>query len=367
VGRFSAVYRASETFPAQGPRGHFSSASESAAQVPRGQFSPASEPAPTRAVALRLLKVRRNTTPSERTIIIERLRGLTQPIADIAVHCPALAPTTEVAGLVAGGRWMPVMVQAWVEGETLESLLVSERQREVPPRSLARVIDLLTPLADALGYAHSRSLVHGSLSPRNVVVRDLVRDGWKSLEVLDLGVSQALATVQARDVAFDDEAGARIFFFAPAYGSPEHFADSLPALTPASDVFSLALMTVEMVTGRAPLGEGDDEALERASVDPAVRPTPRPLGRDFGSFVEAIFERALAVDPRERYATVSSFWDALRAASRMSTVRPARSVRPPPLPDGESGRSSARFAPLETSLFDAIDPFPEQPPNQKHP
>jgi serine/threonine protein kinase len=299
VGRFSTVYRAKDT-------------------------------AMDRAVALRLLKVKDTLSPSARTIVGERLRALTGPIPQMAGRCPALADVIEATSLVTSdGRWMPVILQTWVEGETLESVLVREKAAGATVRSLPRAIDLLTPVADALGYAHARGLVHGSLAPRNLFVRDAARQDWSTVEILDLGIAQVLASLQDKDRPFPPAASGRLHFFAPAHGSPEHFAGGAARLGPASDVFALALIVVELVCGVSPLGDGDDEQLRAAAIDPAARPTPRTSGRDLGSYVEAVFARALAVDPRDRYASVSAFWEALRAAARVSTLRPSSSrVRP---------------------------------------
>lgn len=302
VGRFSAVYRAIDA-------------------------------STERAVALRLLKVRDTLTPSQRTIVLERLRALVRPISEAASRCPSLADVPEVAALItSAGRWMPVIVQTWLEGETLESLLVAERRAGARPWSLASTIDLLTPVADALAFAHSLGFVHGSLSPRNVFVLSRARGCWSAAGIVDLGMAQAFAALQAKDGAFTEPPDAPIQFFAATHGSPEHFM-APGHLEPASDVFALALITGELVTGSSPLGEGDDAQLEAAAIDPVTRPTPRVRQTELGAYVEAVFERALALKAKDRYASVSAFWEALRAASRMTTLRPSASpVRAPLMP-----------------------------------
>jgi serine/threonine-protein kinase len=312
VGRFSAVYRAREADT-------------------------------ERLVALRVLRVRPELPATQRAIAIERLRGVAGAINDVASQCPAFAGVEEVGGVVSGARLMPTLVQPWAGGETLEAALAADRSAGA--MTLARAIERLSPLADALGYAHARGLVHGGLAPRSVFVRrgESSRSDWAVDVVLDLGMSGALAALQAKDRAFgpggaDAEA---IPFFTCAYGAPEQFAalklksGTPTGIGPTTDLFALALLVVELVTGQAPMGDGDDAQLEAAAIDPAVRPTPRARGRDLGGYVEAVFERALAVQAAERYANVESFWSALRAASRM-TLRPSasrmRSAPPPPRP-----------------------------------
>ena len=312
AGRFSAVYRATDT-------------------------------STERPVALRLLRVKDTLMPSRQAIIVDRLRSLTRSISEVAAPCPSFADVLEVGRLITSqGRWMPVVVQTWMAGETLETVLARERLAELPPRSLANAIDLLTPVADALGYAHARGLVHGSLSPRTLFVRAAAREGGSGIEILDLGIAQALATTQAWDRAFEEPAYGALHFFAPTYRSPEHFRGDPPALVPASDVFALALIVVELVSGASPPpGDGDDDQFSAAALDPVSLPAFGAHRRILG-YVESVFARALAVRVEDRFASVSAFWEALRAASRMTALRPSsRSSRPPPLPAGLARAESA--------------------------
>src|SRR5262249_33429983 len=113
VGRFSAVYRGTELET-------------------------------TCPVALRLLKVRNNLTPSQRTVVVERMRGLSRPMTEIAQRCATFADVLDVGAVITKqGRWMPLVAQSWIEGRTLESILAEERSREAPLRTLARAIDVM--------------------------------------------------------------------------------------------------------------------------------------------------------------------------------------------------------------------------------
>ena len=294
-----------------------------------------------RPVALRFLKVRRNLTPSQRTVIVERLGSLVSPMIEVAEQYPAFADVLEVNALVmSDGPWVPVLIQPWLVGETLESVLVRERSTPDARRSLGRAIDLLSPVADAIQYAHARGVVHGSLGPRSLLVcgarpaRSTQRADWTQVDVLDLGMAGVMATLQERDRAFS-QSPEPLCFFDTAHAAPEQFGGAGP-VGPAADVFALALLVTELVTGEPALGGGDDEQRRHAALDPALRPTPQSRDVALGPYAVAVLERALAVNPNDRYATVGSFWDALRAASRVMLKKSASSLRPPPLPAGES-------------------------------
>ena len=85
--------------------------------------------------------------------------------------------------------------------------------------------------------------------------------------------------------------------FTPRYGAPEQFNKQRGATGPWTDVFALALVLVECVSGRKAL-EGDDPTqLYIASADPAIRPTLRSRGILVPDAVEAALHKALEVEP----------------------------------------------------------------------
>ncbi|MCK6592805.1 MAG: SUMF1/EgtB/PvdO family nonheme iron enzyme, partial [Polyangiaceae bacterium] len=84
---------------------------------------------------------------------------------------------------------------------------------------------------------------------------------------------------------------------------------------PWTDVFAMALVIVEVMRGGAPALMGDDYMqLAVASRDPVRRPTPNNLGLRVSSAVEAVFAKALAVAPGDRYPSMGKFWAALHQA-----------------------------------------------------
>ena len=282
-----------------------------------------------RPIAVRLLKVRTGLDTSQRSAVRQRLRTLVPALRDLAARCPTLAGALDAGAIVTHeGRWMPAIVQRWLAGDTLEAVLLEERRRPAAERTLAHAIAWMTPVADALSCAHAGGLSHGSLATRNIFVQGT------TVQLLDVGIAPALAELQANEGVFGAPEDGPFSFFVSAYAAPEHFAsmgaqDGLGAVGAAADVFSLALVMVELMTGRAPLGEGDDAQLEAVARSSGVRPTPRVRGRDLGGAVDAVFERALAVRPTDRHASVESFWSALRAASRL-TLHARVSTSPPP-------------------------------------
>ncbi len=122
---------------------------------------------------------------------------------------------------------------------------------------------------------------------------------------------------------------------------PSNSTASSARPAPWTDVYALALVLVEVVTGRAALDGGDTTQLYIASTDPTSRPTLRGSGVAVTDAVEDVVKRALAVDPRERYMRAGVFWDALVAAMPEGSVRresaptkPIRAASKPEIPAG---------------------------------
>lgn len=119
------------------------------------------------------------------------------------------------------------IVMDYVPGETLESLL--ERKKRLGEKETAKI---LSSVADALDYAHSRGIVHRDVKPGNIMV---LPDGTGTL--LDFGI--------ARDAMADATIAGT-----PAYMSPEQIAGAKSA--PAQDIYSLGAVIYKCLAGRTP-------------------------------------------------------------------------------------------------------------------
>jgi serine/threonine-protein kinase len=108
---------------------------------------------------------------------------------------------------------------------------------------------------------------------------------------------------------------------------------------------------VELLAGRH-IVDGDHAAMMGTVVDPARRPTPRVEGVRVGDAVEAVFQRALALDPRDRFRDAGAFWNALLTAYDTDTEKrhsdPRMMLGPNRSPSGSSvARAHAQIPDLE--------------------
>lgn len=214
------------------------------------------------------------------------------------------------------GQWMPYMVLEWLEGAPLENLLEDARAQGAS-WTLGEVLQLLGQAASALDVAHGRSIAHRDVKPANLFVLGDPRSGKATVKVLDFGVAKMMSENTHVKAALA-KTGMNITSFTPHYGAPEQFDRKHGATGPWTDVFALALVAVEMLSGRSAL-EGDDVVqLSVSSANPARRPTPMAFAVPVSRAVEQVFQKALAVRTADRYARANDFWMALEAAVRGS-------------------------------------------------
>lgn len=216
------------------------------------------------------------------------------------------------------GARAPYTVFEWLAGRSLE--------RHIAERgggSIGEALVILEPAARALATAHGIGAAHRDVRPANLWLAEL--GGRTTLKVAAFGLA---TRVGAGDTAF-----------APEYGAPEQFKKSYGAIGPATDVYGLALCVIEMVTGKRALEGSDAGELYLAASDLARRPTLRARGAHVSDAVESVIQRALAVDPRRRWATAREFWDALvSAVPEMTPAAPSvRMVKTSDRPPGLAG------------------------------
>lgn len=202
-----------------------------------------------------------------------------------------------------------VMVMDYAAGGNLATILAS-RSRLPPPE----VVTVVAPIAAALAAAHTRDLVHGDLTPANIV---FTAEGRPLLA--DFGVARALGTASG-----GVEATAEFLDPAVAAGGPP---------TPASDVFALGAVAFTALVGHSLWGIGSAAELSARAASgqrPAVRDTAPGIPT---AMAEAI-EWMLSKDPDDRPDARAAGNAVLRSgpAAPVGLVDAAAPV-PPPMTD----------------------------------
>ncbi len=165
--------------------------------------------------------------------------------------------------------------------------------------SREEVVSLLRPVAEVLDYIHRRGLVHLDIKPENILISE---DGQAMLA--DFGSARRI--------------GATTHEGTPKYFSPEQAAGDRP-VSPKTDIYSLAVVAYEMLTGRPPFAGERDIILVRQHLEDAPPPLreanpqlPRPL--------EAAVTDALSKDPDRRPASACAFIDDIEQVEKSKSV-----------------------------------------------
>jgi eukaryotic-like serine/threonine-protein kinase len=270
-------------------------------------------------------------------------------LAELSERTTAIVQARDMATLVTpGGEWVPYLVLEWLEGETLEAVLWQERRVGLAPRNLREAFVLLEPIAHALALAHRKGICHRDLKPGNIFVLGDARGDERITKLLDFGTASFFS--DARRALSERWPALQSCAFTPQYAAPEQFSAGYGVTGPWTDVFALALIFVELVSGTEPMGDGTTDELVKVATDPKRRPTPRALALSVPDEVEAALLRALAVYPAERWQTAGSFWSALRDAMNAQVAKPV----PPLAPRSRRVAPAAAFAIALTMAASAI-------------
>jgi eukaryotic-like serine/threonine-protein kinase len=290
-----------------------------------------------RPVALKVFKAFGDFSEKDRQRLLDEFIQEGALLADLSARTAAIVQARDIGMLEADkGEHIPYMVLEWLDGATLEAVFADEKHRRLPLRTVAEAVHLLDPAAEALALAHRKGIAHRDVKPGNVFVIGPPR-GDATVKLLDFGIAKVVSDAQKMAGSFTKTSG-QVTSFTPAYGAPEQFSRTHGSTGPWTDVFALALIVVEAVTGREPL-EGDDYLqLAVAAANPDRRPTPRTLGASVGDRVEAVLVKAVAIKPTDRWQMAGEFWNALRQAVEMA---PMRGITEPTVPSAANAEHQA--------------------------
>jgi serine/threonine protein kinase len=238
-----------------------------------------------RPVAVKILIPRLSRDPAS----VERLRR-EATIATRLNHpnvCPILRLGETPDGLI-------YLVMPYLEGEPL-----SEHETRRGPFPVAEGIPLLVQVCHGLGHAHDLQIIHRDLKPENVMlVPDPSTSGGFRSVVMDFGLAKERRA--GPDVVKLTATG--IVLGTPEFMSPEQIRGK--PLDGRSDVYALAILAFELFTGQLPFtGKSAQETMiARLRGAPLRLRDARP---DLPAKLEVVINKALAVDPAERYSSMT--------------------------------------------------------------
>ena len=325
-------------------------------------------------------------------------RFLEEAQATAQLQHPGIIPVHDLGKMPNGRVWFTMKeVDGQTFGEVISQVHAVSKTRWRSAASgwtLRRLIDALRQVCEAVGYAHSRSVVHRDLKPANIMVGShgevLVLD-WGLAKVLgrpDLaaedGELDPVQTDRSRDNAHQTKMGQAAG--TPTYMPPEQALGQIDKIDARSDVYALGAILYEVLSGRKPyIGRSALEVLEQVRRGPPVSlqasaspvdsmgfrnellpNTSPPQGPPLPPSLVAACQRAMARDPADRFDSADALAAELQAwldgARRQEEARAVVALAEETASEAAALRSQATALRTEAAalLKDVADWQPEE-------
>ena len=229
------------------------------------------------------------------------------------------------------------MVEDYVEGETLQSVL--EREKQI---SFVRAFEILRPVMEALIKVHKHDMIHRDVKPSNIIL------DRGTPYLIDFGISQKV--VYSTTVSsFRENSAERETSYTRGYAALEQIRGNAREGF-WTDVYGVAATMYRMVTGLVP-----DDAEARYVEDHLI--PPRKAGADLNSRQEEVLLKGLSIDAAARYQSVQAFLNALEESFGSGRNKKGRKLLPAAI--GMIAAGAVAFAVPRLGLF------PNKPPEEK--
>ncbi len=190
--------------------------------------------------------------------------------------------------------------------ELLRGKSLEQKLRDEPgPMSFGAALPLVEKVCSALSYAHAQGIVHSDIKPSNVFITDAGEP-----KLLDFGIASPMRSASGRETKFNPRS---LGALSPNYASIEQFLGM--DADPRDDVYSVACLTYELLSGQRPYGgEVAPRALEHSLTAKPIRALSRAQNE--------ILASALCLHRKDRTATIDAFIGALKdSAVRTAKLR----------------------------------------------
>ena len=238
------------------------------------------------------------------------------------------------------GQTITYLATEFVRGEALDAVI--RRSGKLP---LGRALEILEATSRALGHAHAAGVIHRDIKPGNILV---TKD--RTAKLTDFGIVRIMGEAALTN--------AGIVMGTALYLSPEQASGD--AATAASDVYSLAVVGYEMITGRRLFTGKGPIAVATSHIEHE----PDPLPDEVGERVQALIAKALRKDPLQRPQNGTDFADEIAVLRRPEMFTQAGTPAPvnTPVLDGTQLSIRSRPRPNTKSVPTTAMPIAETTP-----
>jgi eukaryotic-like serine/threonine-protein kinase len=281
-----------------------------------------------RTVALK--EIRPDRTPDEEAL----QRFINEAAITGLLEHPGIVP---IYSLDEDQRGKPYYAMRFIEGQSLQLALEQYHARAKPPSTRApetefrKLLSHFIAVCNAVGYAHSKGVIHRDLKPDNVMLGD-----YGETLVVDWGLAKRIGTPAARlenpagEVRFASLVAPEIdrgtgltettdfvpvlspqdtplthagrIMGTPAYMSPEQARGDIDQLGPETDIYALGGILYALLTGQPPFTGSVFDILQKVQQGSSP-PLPSAVKKDAPKALGAVCVKAMSPAPKTRYAS----------------------------------------------------------------
>src|SRR5712692_625498 len=209
---------------------------------------------------------------------------------------------SHIVGIIDFGHDSDVyfIVMEYVDGQSLKHYMNTSGRIEP-----LRAFDYTRQIAEGLQTAHVRGVVHRDIKPANILINNV-----GVVKITDFGMARGQDTPT---ITLPDEFMGTAYYISPEQVDSGHAADT------RSDLYSLAIILFEMLTGRPPFEGGNVIDIlikhKQAPIPPVQRLRP-----NLPANIDAFFQKSLAKSPTSRYPTPRDFITALEQLQKQVQI-----------------------------------------------
>ncbi len=240
-----------------------------------------------------------------------------------------------------------LMVMEYLEGQSLDRLLRGGRL------TYLQVVDLLTPVLNALEYAHQRGVVHRDIKPSNVMITTA-----GEVKLMDFGIAKLAAD---RQLTASGTTLGSVYYMSPEQIQGAEHVDA------RSDIYSIGVMLYEMATGQKPFDAASEFSLMSAHLNQAPRP-PIQVDATMPPLLNQVILMALAKDPAQRFQSAGAMANALQSVRAQlvpdqevptATVATTAAAAPAASASGPAPATAPTTGPPRPQVIPATAPQPK--------
>jgi serine/threonine protein kinase len=256
-----------------------------------------------RIVAVKILPAARAKDPA----ILKRF--LAEARAAASLRHPNIAAVHQVGDCAAGHFF----VMEYVQGTTLQKVL--DLRGPNNPVPIARAVEVMITVAQAVRHSHTRDIFHRDLKPSNIIIE---RPGGRPV-VLDFGVAKRMDQFNPTLSAMGT----------PGYMSPEQAGEAVGSLGKPSDVYALGAILYRLLTGRPPFEAKTPLDTLLLVAGPTTARSVRSLRPEVPERLNDICMKCLSKKPEDRYQSCETLAKDLKAVLKSPDALPAPTTRRP--------------------------------------